>query len=1097
MKKQTRNTRRFGAWLYGGMASVLMCMSAMAQYTATGPAITINDNAPGSPYPSTIDLTKSNILGQIEKVTVTLNNVKHGYANDVGALLVAPDGSSVVLMRNAGGGQPMNGATLTFDDSGATLPQFSAIGSGMYAPGDFDPASNFFSTAPAGPYGAKLSGLVNSTPNGKWNLYVEDDSPLNSGTVDSWTLNLYTTPLLSLATNYVNLNENGSSSNLSLTLQNSSTVAHYNISFGGQATNGLVTATGSVSGSAGTVTLTPVLNAFGTNTLTIFVSDGLGTVQSNVTVAVQHLDQAPTIAITNSSLSVLASTVSPVVNVVVADVDPDQPASSLSISVSSSNTNLVNPAQVFFDPANSGGLRTFTVVPSGNFSGSATLTFVVKDSGNLTSTSSLPVSVGALTTPNFSSTNLLGLSASGTTNSTIVVSNVSGAIGAMSVSVSGLRTVSGNNLALALVPPGNGAAPITLLQDAGGAGPNTYAQLNFSAATGGSALPSSDTITAVPIKAAGLAALANSNPNGTWSLWVTNGGAAGQIVGGWTLNLLVGPTISSSITGITMPEQAVTNISFTIADIDGAITNASDVTVTSANTALLGVSGVSFDTVSGKGGATLTALFGGPQFGKTTVTVSAKDNNNFTVSLTYDVTVTFVNHAPGISFIVKQVTRAGTPLGPVPFTVSDVDATVPPQTLTVTARSSDQKVLPDSNILLQGSGNNWSFTLFPLGTNSGDVQVTLTVSDGLTATPETFTLAVLAQGNPLFVNLNSISVPANADAAPYPSIINVSNLLGTISKVEVTLFDVTHSAPANLNAMLVSPSGTKVVLMGHAGGANGLANTTIEFSDSAANPLPASAQIVSGTYQPSSYGAVATFDNVPAGPTDLTLAAFNGLTGTNANGNWGLYITDDGLGKGVIVNGWQLSIQTAPFVAKIADVTLKENDKTLQIPVSLGDNQPGVSISATATSADPTVVGVAFEPGSGGTRILDVTPVPYKIGSNILVTVTAQSGTSTSTTNFNVTVYSVNLPPVLSSMTDVSTPATVQSPATSLTAWDPQDKALSVSASSSDTKLIPNANISIGASTVVGTTNGHSIAQYGVSVRSADADVTGTAVITV
>ena len=65
---------------------------------------------------------------------------------------------------------------------------------------------------------------------------------------------------------------------------------------------------------------------------------------------------------------------------------------------------------------------------------------------------------------------------------------------------------------------------------------------------------------------------------------------------------------------------------------------------------------------------------------------------------------------------------------------------------------------------------------------------------------------------------------------------------------------------------------------------------------------------------------------------------------------------DDGLGKGVIVNGWQLSIQTDPFVSQIADVTLKENDKTLQIPVSVGDDQPGVDITADATSANPGVV---------------------------------------------------------------------------------------------------------------------------------------------
>src|SRR5581483_6787584 len=544
MKKHSRNAGGFGAWVLGGMASAMVCMSALGQYVAIQPAgITINDNAPGSPYPSVIDLTKSNIVGTIEKVTVTLNNVKHGYANDVGVLLVAPDGSNVVLMRNGGGGQPINGATLTFDDAGGALPQFSAIGSGTYAPSDFDSATDFPGGAPAHPYGANLGGLAGSTPNGKWSLYVQDDSPVNSGTIDSWTLNLYTTPLLSLATNLVYLGENGGSGNLALTLQDSSVPAGgYSVTFGGPATNNFVSTSGSVSGLAGNVVLTPKLNVFGTNVLTVFVSDGLGSVSSNVTVAVIHSNQAPTITITNASVTTLAGVVSPVINAVVGDVDPTDPASSLSISVSSSDTNIVSPAGVFFDLANSGGLRTFTVVPQGAFTGSATLTFTVKDAGNLTGTATLPVTVGPVAHPIFASTNLLGLSASGTTNSSIVVSNVSGAIGSLSVAVSGLKNVAGNNLSLALVPPGG--TPITLLENAGSAGPNTFAQLSFSGTSGGAALPASDTVTAVALKAAGLTALADSNPNGTWKLWVTNGGAAAQISGGWVLNILAAPTIT-------------------------------------------------------------------------------------------------------------------------------------------------------------------------------------------------------------------------------------------------------------------------------------------------------------------------------------------------------------------------------------------------------------------------------------------------------------------------------------------------------------------------------------------------------------------------
>ena len=206
-----------------------------------------------------------------------------------------------------------------------------------------------------------------------------------------------------------------------------------------------------------------------------------------------------------------------------------------------------------------------------------------------------------------------------------------------------------------------------------------------------------------------------------------------------------------------------------------------------------------------------------------------------------------------------------------------MDLTLPPQTLTVTATSSDQKILPDSNILLQGSGNNRTFTVFPVGTFNGDVQLTFSVSDGIRHHFPEFHFGRLAPRQPAVRELGSISVPANDVSVPYPSTISVSNLLGTVSKVGVTLFDISHSAPDNLNVLLVSPSGTKVLLMGHAGGANALGNTTIEFSDTASGPLPDNAPISSGTYQPSSYGTVASFPSVPAGVDQLTLGRFQWL----------------------------------------------------------------------------------------------------------------------------------------------------------------------------------------------------------------------------
>src|SRR6266404_2644837 len=143
MKKHSRNTRGLCAWVLGGVASLSMCVSALGQYTATQTTpITINDNSTATPYPSTIDLTKSNILGKIEGIVVTVNNLTHPYAPDIGLLLVGPNSNAVVLMSGAGGNPSgsaaLNGVTLSFrDGAAATLQAGVPLVSGTsYQPGD-------------------------------------------------------------------------------------------------------------------------------------------------------------------------------------------------------------------------------------------------------------------------------------------------------------------------------------------------------------------------------------------------------------------------------------------------------------------------------------------------------------------------------------------------------------------------------------------------------------------------------------------------------------------------------------------------------------------------------------------------------------------------------------------------------------------------------------------------------------------------------------------------------------------------------------------------------------------------------------------------
>src|SRR4051812_41380054 len=110
-------------WIQFCVVSVLMAVSAFGQLSFRNPggAITINDNSAATPYPSTNLVL--NTIGQIEKVTVTLNGLSHGYPDDIDMILQGPDGTLTMLMSDAGGQFDLFGASFTLDSTAsAALP---------------------------------------------------------------------------------------------------------------------------------------------------------------------------------------------------------------------------------------------------------------------------------------------------------------------------------------------------------------------------------------------------------------------------------------------------------------------------------------------------------------------------------------------------------------------------------------------------------------------------------------------------------------------------------------------------------------------------------------------------------------------------------------------------------------------------------------------------------------------------------------------------------------------------------------------------------------------------------------------------------------
>src|SRR5262249_41301450 len=83
--------------------------------------------------------------------------------------------------------------------------------------------------------------------------------------------------------------------------------------------------------------------------------------------------------------------------------------------------------------------------------------------------------------------------------------------------------------------------------------------------------------------------------------------------------------------------------------------------------------------------------------------------------------------------------------------------------------------------------------------------------------------------------------------------------------------------------------------------------------------LPANDALVSGTNQPTAYGAPPVFAQPgPSAPHATALAAVNGK---DPNGTWSLYVFDDSVGDaGSVAAGWSLALTTLTTSNAIADL---------------------------------------------------------------------------------------------------------------------------------------------------------------------------------
>ena len=283
-------------------------------------------------------------------------------------------------------------------------------------------------------------------------------------------------------------------------------------------------------------------------------------------------------------------------------------------------------------------------------------------------------------------------------------------------------------------------------------------------------------------------------------------------------------------------------------------------------------------------------------------------------------------------------------------------------------------------LLAGGAPVTNSFTFAATGECGGTLTATLALDDNgtdLGSAVFEFSLGGTSDMVQSKTNGSAITLIDNASASPYPATIEISGLVGTISKVTATLRGFSHQYPEDIDMILVSPGGQSVALMGAVGGGTDASSLTITFDDEAAVSI--SEPMVSGTFKPT--GSIASMNSpAPAGPYGSAMAAFNG---GDPNGTWKLYAVDAAAtDSGSIAQGWALTVTASeplccgsnkpPVFAALGNKSVIESN-LLSFAVTATDPYDGDPITLTASNLP---AGSTFPVTNGNATFIWESPEP-------------------------------------------------------------------------------------------------------------------------
>lgn len=512
-----------------------------------------------------------------------------------------------------------------------------------------------------------------------------------------------------------------------------------------------------------------------------FVTDGLTTHSTTVLLTITPENDAPTIsAIANVTISEDSST-GPI-DFVVGDSETANGA--LTVTATSSDQALIADGDITI--GGSGLNRTISFVPVQNASGGpANITVTVSD-GSKTSTTTFDVTILAQNDPPLVSTfsDLPLLEDTTSALITFTIGDRESAASDLTVTATSSDPALINNGGIEILgTDANRALRIT---------PN----LNASGATSTISVTISDGLDAT---------------TETFDVTVAPTNDA--------------PTISSISDGSTQEDTPTPPISFTVGDIESPLSTL-DITATSSDQTLFADSDLVFSGTGANRTIILTPRSnanGGPA----TITITVSDGVTSS-STTFEETVIATNDAPVISAIADQIVAQDGTTAPVGFAISDIDTAI--SALVVTATSDDQSLIQNTDIVLQGTGNNRFFQITPIADASGSTTITIMVSDGGATSTQKLNITVTpGNDSPILTPIADVLSDEDNDVGPIRFSVTDGN--NTPAELIVTAISNDQSLISDSSISVLGAGENRRIRFTPEANAYGTATITVTVSD--------------------------------------------------------------------------------------------------------------------------------------------------------------------------------------------------------------------------------------------------------------------------